>query len=122
MLVQQLEYSQMKICDIETAIDELCNNAIEHGSSGENSNIYLILTINDDCIEILVRDGGKYKKTISWLQSGRLEEVKKNMSPEGERGHGIFLAQAFSDRMDMKENSFGGTDVRVVFFKKSLDL
>ena len=118
-LAQRLEFPQMKVEDIELTVDEICNNAIEHGSRGANSDLLLVLTLDDDCLEILVRDKGKAKGVISWLHSGRLEEVEKQMSPKGERGHGIFLAKILSDRMDMKPNAHGGTDVRIVFFKKS---
>jgi len=109
----------MKVEDIELTVDEICNNAIEHGSSSVQSDILLVLTLNDDCFEILIRDKGKGKKAVSWLQSGRPEEVEKKMSPEGERGHGIFLAKMLSDRMDMKPNAHGGTDVLTVFCRKS---
>jgi anti-sigma regulatory factor (Ser/Thr protein kinase) len=109
----------MKVEDIELTVDEICNNAIEHGSRGVDSDLILVLTLDDNCLEILVRDRGKAKGSISWLHSGRLEEVEKQMSPKGERGHGIFLARALSDRIDMRPNAHGGTDVRIVFFKKS---
>lgn len=118
-LAQRLEFPQMKVEDIELTVDEICNNAIEHGSRGFNSDILLVLTLDDDCLEILVRDKGKDKEAISWLHSGRLEEVERQMSPKDERGHGIFLARALSDRMDMTLNAHGGTDVRLVFERKS---
>jgi len=118
-LARRLQFPQTKVEDIELTVDEICNNAIEHGSSGVNSDILLVLTLNDDCLEILVSDKGRDKGEVSWLQSGRPEEVEKKLSPEGERGHGIFLAKMLCDRMDMKPNAHGGTDVRMAFFRKS---
>ena len=117
-LVRRFEFPQMRIEDIELAVDEICNNAIEHGSCGINSDILIVLTLNDDCLEILVRDKGKDEEAASWLQSGRLEEVERQMSPKGERGHGIFLARMLSDGIEMKPNAHGGTDVRVVFLRE----
>ena len=81
-LAQRLQFSQMKVEDIELTVDEICNNAIEHGSSSVQSDILLVLTLNDDCFEILIRDKGKGKKAVSWLQSGRPEEVEKKVGPE----------------------------------------
>ncbi|MFQ6040016.1 MAG: ATP-binding protein [Candidatus Poribacteria bacterium] len=117
-LAQRLEFPQMRVEDIELTVDEICNNAIEHGSCGINSELLLVLTLSDDCFEILVRDRGKDKEATSWLQSGRLEEVERQMSPKGERGHGIFIAKILSDRIEMKPNAHGGTDVRIVFLKE----
>jgi len=119
-LAQRLEFPQVRVEDIELAVDEICNNAIEHGSCGDNSDILLVFTLDDDCLDILVRDKGKDKGAASsWLHSGRLEEVERKMSPKDERGHGIFLAKELSDKIDMKPNVYGGTDVRMVFKRKS---
>ena len=83
-----------------------------------DSNIILILTLDDDFFEILVRDKGKDERVLNWIETGRLEEVERNMSPESERGHGLFIAKTFSDKMDIRKNLYDGTDVRVVFFRK----
>ncbi|HIE29285.1 TPA: ATP-binding protein [Candidatus Poribacteria bacterium] len=117
-LAQRLGFTQIRVEDIELTVDELCNNAIEHGSRGINSDFLLVLTLNDDCLEILVRDKGKDEEEANWLQSGRLEEVERQMSPKGERGHGIFLARILSDRIEMNSNAHGGTDVRIVFLRE----
>jgi anti-sigma regulatory factor (Ser/Thr protein kinase) len=118
-LAQNLKFSPTKVEDIGLALDEVCNNAIEHGSCGNKSNIVVFLILSDDCLEILVRDFGKCKRRINWLLSGRLEEVEKVMSPERERGHGIYLVKKLSDKVDMKPNTYGGTDVHMFFFKQS---
>ena len=118
-LAHQLKFPQMRVDDIESTMEELCNNAIEHGSCEAKSSIFLVMTLNEKCLEILVRDEGKCKGVVNWLQSGRLEEIEKKISPEDERGHGLFLVKTLSDRMDIKSNTYGGTDVRVVFLRKS---
>jgi len=121
-LAKRLEFSEMRIEDIELAVDEICNNAIEHGSCGMNSEILLVFTLNDNRLDLLVRDKGKHSGESSWLHSGRVEEVERQMSPQGERGHGIFLAKVLADEMNMEPNDQGGTDVRMVFFKDSPDI
>lgn len=115
-LAQQLKFSPMRVEDIGTTVDEICNNAIEHGSSGTDSEILIVPVLNDDCLEILVRDYGKCKETVHWLQSVRLEKLERKISPACERGHGIFLAKKLSDKMEMESNVHGGTDVRIFFY------
>lgn len=118
-LAQRLEFSQMKSEDIELTVDEMCSNAIEHGSCGINSDILLALMVNDDCLEILVRDQGKTGETVSWLQTWLPEEIEEKISTESERGRGILLVKLLSDRLDIKPNSQGGTDVLTVFLRRT---
>lgn len=119
-LSQNLGFVPMKVEDIGSALDEICNNAIEHGSRGTKSTINIVLTVSDDYLEILVRDFGKCKEEVNWLQSGRLKEVERMISPERERGHGIFLVKKLTDKIELKPNSYGGTDVRMFFLRPIL--
>ncbi len=114
-LARRLNFSPPRIDDIELAVEEVCNNAIEHGSSESQSDILLAITLEHNKIEVLVRDKGREPKTANWLCIGRLEQIQQEMSPEGERGHGIYLAKRLSDEMDLKPNCYGGTDVRLTF-------
>ena len=77
----------------------------------------LILTLMFDSnkLEIHVRDKGKSIRK-NWLATGRLDEVSQKMTPDSERGHGIFLAEKLSDSLEILTNPLGGTDVQVVFY------
>ena len=114
-LAQQLGFCRTRIYDIELIIDEVCSNAIEHGSETSDSGIDLTLMFDSSKLEIHVRDKGKSVRK-NWLATGRLDEVSQKMTPESERGHGIFLAEKLSDSLDIQINPLGGTDVQVVFY------
>lgn len=114
-LAQQLGFCQTRIYDIELLIDEVCSNAIEHGSETPDSGIDLTLMFDSSKLEIHVQDKGKSVRE-NWLATGRLNEVSQKMTPDSERGHGIFLAEKLSDFLEMQTNSLGGTDVQVVFY------
>ncbi len=114
-LAQQLGFCRTRIYDIELIIDEVCSNAIEHGSETPNSGIDLTLMFDSSKLEIHVRDKGKCVQG-NWLATGRLDEVSQKMTPDSERGHGIFLAEKLSDSLEILTNPLGGTDVQVVFY------
>lgn len=114
-LAQQLGFCRTRIYDIELIIDEVCSNAIEHGSETPDSGIDLTLTFDSSKLEIHVRDKGKSVRK-NWLATGRLDEVSQKMTPDSERGHGIFLAERLSDSLEILTNPLGGTDVQVIFY------
>ena len=113
-LTEQLGFCQTHIYNVQLIIDELCSNAIEHGSQTSTSDIELELLIDADQLEILIRDKGKENQQ-NWLATGRLDEVCQEMAPDRARGHGLYIANELADYLEMNPNSLGGTDVRVVF-------
>ena len=119
-LAQQLGFCRARIYDIELIIDEVCSNAIEHGSETPDSGIDLTLMFDVNKLEIHVRDKGKPLRG-NWLATGRLDEVSQKMTPDSERGHGIFLAEKLSDSLKILTNPLGGTDVQVVFYLSASD-
>ena len=115
-LAQQLGFCQTRTENIVSVIDEICSNAIEHGSEISASEVELTLVLDTTQLEILVRDKGT-KVQNNWLTTEKLDEICREMSPDGERGHGLFIARKLSDQMEMQPNALGGTDVRVVFYR-----
>lgn len=113
-LAQQLGFCQERIADIQLAIDEICGNAIEHGSEGNDTGIAISIDVNDHQLDILVRDKGMQDRG-DWLTAEKLEEIYERRAPDRERGHGIYMVEQLSDDVKMEPNSFGGTDVRVSF-------
>ena len=113
-LAQQLGFCQERIADIQLAIDEICGNAIEHGSEDDDRGIAISIDVNDHQLDILVRDKGTQDRE-DWLTTGNLEEIYQRRAPDQERGHGIYVVEQLSDKVKMEPNSFGGTDVRVSF-------
>ena len=118
-LAQRLDFDSTRVEDIELAVDEVCNNAVEHGSKISDTCIYVSVSYDQQRLEILVQDSGVAGDT-HWLSSGRLREVRDAMSPESERGHGIFLMESIADEVSFRANEMRGTDVHLVFLRPSL--
>ncbi len=113
-LAQQLGFCQQRIADIQLAIDEICGNAIEHGSEGDDTGIAISLVLNEGHLDILVKDKGTDGEG-NWLTAEKLKEIYQRRAPDRERGHGIYMAEQLSDELKMEPNSSGGTDVRIRF-------
>ncbi|RKU17322.1 hypothetical protein C6503_11145 [Candidatus Poribacteria bacterium] len=115
-LAQNLGFSRKRVADIQLVLDEICSNAIHHGSVDATVDVNLQIRIDTHSLEILVRDtGSPHAQQESWLTHERLSEIEENRSPSSESGHGIFIAKSLADTHEMHPNSAGGTDVRVVF-------
>ena len=115
-LAQSLGFSRKRVADIQLVLDEICSNAVHHGSVDATVGVKLCIRIDTHALEILVRDtGGRHAREKNWLTHARLSEIEMNRSPNNESGHGIFIAKSLADMHDMQPNEAGGTDVRVVF-------
>ena len=115
-LAKSLGFSRKRVADIQLVLDEVCSNAVHHGSVNATAGVKLCISIDTDALEILVRDTGtRHAEKKSWLTHERLSEIERNRSPNNESGHGIFIAKSLSDIHEMQTNASGGTDVRVVF-------
>ncbi len=115
-LAKDLGFSRKRVADIQLVVDEICSNAVHHGSIDATGGVKLQIRINTRSLEILVRDtGSRYEGQNSWLTHERLSEIEANRSPSNESGHGIFIAKSLSDTYEIQANAAGGTDVRVVF-------
>lgn len=115
-LAKNLGFSRKRVADIQLVIDEICSNAVHHGSIDATVGVKLQIRSDAHALEILVRDtGSRHKGQKNWLTHERLSEIEANRSPSNEGGHGIFIAKSLSDTYEMGINAAGGTDVRVVF-------
>lgn len=115
-LAQSLGFSRKRVADIQLVLDEICSNAVHHGSADATVGVKLCISIDTDALEIIVRDtGGRRTGAKNWLTHERLSEIEMNRSPSNESGHGIFIAKSLADMHKMQPNRDGGTDVRVAF-------
>ncbi len=115
-LAKNLGFPRKRVADIQLVIDEICSNAVHHGSIDATVGIKLHIRSDAHSLEILVQDtGSRHKGQHKWLTHERLSEIEANRSPSNEGGHGIFIAKSLSDTYEMQINAAGGTDVRVVF-------
>lgn len=115
-LAKNLGFPRKRVADIQLVIDEICSNAVHHGSIDATVGVNLQIKSDAHTLEILVQDtGSRHKGQNNWLTHERLSEIEASRSPSNEGGHGIFIAKSLSDTYEMRINAAGGTDVRVVF-------
>ena len=116
-LAQSLGFPRKRVADIQLVLDEVCSNAVHHGSANAADSVSLRISIDAHALEILVKDTGSGNAARkSWLTDERLLEIEANRSPSSERGHGIFISKSLSDTYEMQSNEAGGTEVRAVFY------
>jgi anti-sigma regulatory factor (Ser/Thr protein kinase) len=107
---------------IELILDELCNNAIEHGTQDEHRAIEVLCSVNEEQVEINVYNG--YSPRAAKEKAGH--EIEKNMEKWAQspnyaedkfRGRGLGIVKKFSDNFEI--NSSGdGTWVHVIKKKR----
>jgi len=117
--------SERTMFQMGMVIDELCNNAIEHGTQDESKTIEVLCLISADLIEINVYNG--YSAVATKEKHGH--ELKKSMekwanSPnqaENEfRGRGLALVKKVSDSFEIN-SSHDGTWIHITKKKGQAD-
>lgn len=101
----------------QAVVDELCNNAIEHGSKpGEFIKISLISTKNKS-LEVIVEDTGTGKEKMTAQQiTALLQERKQMMTAQylGFRGRGLpKIVGEWTDELVFEDLPGGGLRVKV---------
>lgn len=103
----QLDPTLEEISDIKTAVSEAVTNAIIHGYEFNAGRIYLEASIEDDVLELIIKDNGK-----------GIDDVKKAMEPfytskpDLERsGMGFTVMETFMDELSVESIKGEGTTV-----------
>jgi len=112
-IARQKGYGNRDSFRIETIIDEICNNAVEHGKPGNKSPIDLSVVIDPDKIEIDVRNQSDPEKVASLTalllpENGEIDKLK----PDVKRGRGLTLIKMLADELSV-DCTDQGTSVRV---------
>jgi anti-sigma regulatory factor (Ser/Thr protein kinase) len=116
-LSETLRFTKKRIADIQLALDEICSNAVYHGSKCVTSEIQLQISVDTHALEITVRDTGR-GDIHEWITPERLAEIQAQRSPAGESGHGLYLIKCLTDVHKLKANADGGTDVTAIFYRE----
>ena len=106
--------------ELKLVVDEICNNAIEHGSKGKEQRITIECQFDNKVAIITVKDSGSPEFNVEEA----LREGKKLMEQEAakpkldtvRRKRGLIIVQKFVDTLDITSN-LNGTTVKIV--KKS---
>lgn len=108
-LARELSCTQRWINDFSTALIEACSNAIEHGNKyASDKTVRVVINLNGRQIVAQISDQGagfNHKKRLS---------DPTPPDPLSERGRGILIMQAFTDKLEFTESRNGGTCIELV--------
>jgi anti-anti-sigma factor len=113
-LARQNGYSTKDAFRIETIVDEVCNNAVEHGESGPGSEVEMRAAVNKERIEISVSNRSDPAK-ISTLRDliRPTAESAAHVGDNDMRGRGLALIRMLSNEMNVNITE-RGTSVQVI--------
>lgn len=106
----------------QSVVDELCNNAIEYGSSPKQEIRVIFNSIPYDYVEIMVEDTGtgKVKMKATDLQKLVAERTKPGYPFTELRGRGLAkIVAAWTDELSFEDLANGGIRTRVKKYTKS---
>lgn len=113
-------FSEREAYQIQTIVDEICNNAIEHGSKSREALVSLECQFDHNDFKAIVRDtGGKDFEPDKVIEVNQqlIESEQDNLDIIQRRGRGLVIVKKLSDelRIDVGKN---GTIVEVVKKKR----
>lgn len=114
------EFSEQWAFRFQSIVDELCNNAIEHGSSPGSEIKITFISILHESMEIIVQDSGSGKTKISAAELTRLVNERRNPQyvHRNIRGRGLAkIVAEWTDELEFTDLPNGGIQVRI---KKNL--
>jgi stage II sporulation protein AB (anti-sigma F factor) len=105
----QIDPTLEEISDIKTAVSEAVTNAIIHGYEFNVGTIYLEASIEDNVLELIIKDNGR-----------GIDDIKKAMEPfytskpDLERsGMGFTVMETFMDELSVESVKEVGTTVKM---------
>lgn len=110
------DFSETWAYRFQSVVDELCNNAIEHGSDQNDKILITFYTNPDQSIKITVEDNGTNPKAKNAKQV--LDIINKNKDKKltelGIRGRGLaFIVEKWTDKLEIADRPGGGLMVSV---------
>lgn len=108
-------FSEDRIEDLKTAVDEACINAIEHGNK-QNADVKVLVELiaEDTKLQVDIHDQGKGIRCS--IQKPDIDAlIAKKQTP---RGWGLFLIQSLVDEVEFDWNPETGNVVRMVIHLK----
>jgi anti-sigma regulatory factor (Ser/Thr protein kinase) len=113
------EFSEQWAFRFQSVVDELCNNAIEHGSAPGEQIMITFINNPHESIEIVVEDTGtgKIKLSAKELQSLVGERRHPGYVHVGIRGRGLSkIVAEWTDELEFTDLPTGGIKVRIKKF------
>lgn len=116
MIRNMTKFSDQWAYRFQSVVDELCNNAIEHGSSAKQEIKVTFINYPGESVEIMVEDTGTGSKKLhaSDLQKIVAERSKPGYPFTEIRGRGLAkIVAAWTDELEFTDLQNGGLQIRV---------
>ena len=115
MIENTTDFSKQWAYRFQSVVDELCNNAIEHGSKPNDFILITFISIANESIEIIVEDHGKTKEKIAEQILKKYKgNAQKSQIELGIRGRGLaYIVDKWTDELEIQDRENGGVKVRV---------
>jgi anti-sigma regulatory factor (Ser/Thr protein kinase) len=103
------EFDEEWIDEFGLAVTELVNNSFEHASNSVSHEVDLEFRVFEDRVSFRIRDEGQ----------GQIDQDDFDFEGKGppdhleDRGRGLFLISCFTDDIQVKHASGGGTEVTI---------
>lgn len=96
---------------VQTVIDELCNNAIEHGSKTPDKPVHIYTEIKEGELVVTVQDTGNKHFNVESTLAFLKEHHQRGWETEEiiSRGRGLFIVQKLTDTLDIQTGEKGTT-------------
>lgn len=125
MIRNMTHFSDQWAYRFQSVVDELCNNAIEHGSSSKQEIKVAFVNYANESVEIIVEDSGtgKQKAKAADLQKIVAERSRPGYPFTEIRGRGLAkIVAAWTDELQFTDLPGGGMQVRVRKYLADLSL
>lgn len=109
-LVRQKGYSVKDAFRIETIVDEVCNNAVEHGLGGQENAVEVRIAVDKEKVDINVSNKSAPEK-VAVLREHIKPQVPggTHIGADDRRGRGLALIRMLSNDMDVDITERGTT-------------
>lgn len=119
LIKNMTEFSEQWAFRFQSIVDELCNNAIEHGSSSGKDIKIIFTNMQRESLEIVVQDTGTGPHKMFAAELTRLVNERRN--PEyvhkSIRGRGLSkIVAEWTDELEFSDLEGGGLQVRIKKF------
>lgn len=111
MIKNMTDFSDQWAYRFQSVVDELCNNAIEHGSAKKQEIKVIFINYPGQCVEIIVEDSGtgKSKMKAEELQNLVAERTQPGYAFREIRGRGLAkIVFAWTDEIRFENLEAGG--------------
>ncbi|HRY90855.1 MAG TPA: ATP-binding protein [Candidatus Gracilibacteria bacterium] len=116
LIKNMTEFSEQWAFRFQSVVDELCNNAIEYGSTPGQDIKITFISVPHQSIEIHIEDTGTGKNKVTAADLTRMLEEKRkpNYEFKGLRGRGLAkIVAEWSDELVFEDTEKGGIRVKI---------